>query len=213
MALPRAHRAAPACTRSVEIELASTEVRRRLSPIGEAETVAAVGFDLGRTLRLARLRLRRCGHPLGEGGAAEAEQGRGSAGCGRSGQGFLRRRVSSRNCILAAPRLRLFREPPLDSHPPTLPQLHRRHRCASGARRSGRSHPQPARSSAIVGRSGSGKSTLLNLVSGIDRPDSGEVAVGGRIVSAMQGAGAHAFPAHARRLRLSVLQSHTHARC
>jgi len=38
---------------------------------------------------------------------------------------------------------------------------------------------------AIVGRSGSGKSTLLNLMSGIDRPDSGEVAIGGRIVTSM----------------------------
>ena len=38
---------------------------------------------------------------------------------------------------------------------------------------------------AIVGRSGSGKSTLLNLVSGIDRPDSGEVVIGGRVVTAM----------------------------
>jgi putative ABC transport system ATP-binding protein len=32
---------------------------------------------------------------------------------------------------------------------------------------------------AIVGRSGSGKSTLLNLMSGIDRPSSGTVEVGG----------------------------------
>jgi len=39
---------------------------------------------------------------------------------------------------------------------------------------------------AIVGRSGSGKSTLLNLVSGIDRADSGEVAIGGRTVTSMQ---------------------------
>ncbi len=31
---------------------------------------------------------------------------------------------------------------------------------------------------ALLGRSGSGKSTLLNLVSGIDRPDAGEVWVG-----------------------------------
>jgi putative ABC transport system ATP-binding protein len=38
---------------------------------------------------------------------------------------------------------------------------------------------------AVVGRSGSGKSTLLNLVSGIDRPDSGEVEIGGRIVTSM----------------------------
>lgn len=39
---------------------------------------------------------------------------------------------------------------------------------------------------AVVGRSGSGKSTLLNLVSGIDRADSGEVAVGGRMVTSMR---------------------------
>ncbi len=39
---------------------------------------------------------------------------------------------------------------------------------------------------AIVGRSGSGKSTLLNLVSGIDRADSGEVVIGDRIVTSME---------------------------
>ena len=38
---------------------------------------------------------------------------------------------------------------------------------------------------AIVGRSGSGKSTLLNLISGIDRADSGEVKIGDRIVTSM----------------------------
>ncbi len=32
----------------------------------------------------------------------------------------------------------------------------------------------------LLGRSGSGKSTLLNLVSGIDRPDSGQIWVGGQ---------------------------------
>lgn len=32
---------------------------------------------------------------------------------------------------------------------------------------------------AVVGRSGSGKSTLINMITGIDRPSSGEVMVGG----------------------------------
>ena len=31
----------------------------------------------------------------------------------------------------------------------------------------------------IVGKSGSGKSTLLNMITGIDRPTSGDVVVGG----------------------------------
>ncbi|HEX7558755.1 MAG TPA: ATP-binding cassette domain-containing protein, partial [Usitatibacter sp.] len=32
---------------------------------------------------------------------------------------------------------------------------------------------------ALMGPSGSGKSTLLNLIAGIDKPDSGELLVGG----------------------------------
>ena len=37
----------------------------------------------------------------------------------------------------------------------------------------------------LLGRSGSGKSTLLNLVSGIDKPDSGEVIIGGADLTKM----------------------------
>jgi putative ABC transport system ATP-binding protein len=36
---------------------------------------------------------------------------------------------------------------------------------------------------AIVGRSGSGKTTLLNMIAGLDRPDGGEVFLGGREIS------------------------------
>jgi putative ABC transport system ATP-binding protein len=36
---------------------------------------------------------------------------------------------------------------------------------------------------AIVGRSGSGKTTLLNLIAGLDRPDEGEVFLGGREIT------------------------------
>ena len=39
---------------------------------------------------------------------------------------------------------------------------------------------------AIVGRSGSGKSTLLNMMSGIDRPTTGTVTVGGREIQGLQ---------------------------
>ncbi len=38
---------------------------------------------------------------------------------------------------------------------------------------------------ALRGRSGSGKSTLLNLISGIDAPDAGEIAVAGRTITGM----------------------------
>jgi putative ABC transport system ATP-binding protein len=38
---------------------------------------------------------------------------------------------------------------------------------------------------AVIGRSGSGKSTLLNVISGIDRADSGVVEFGGRDVTAL----------------------------
>ncbi|MDQ2810230.1 MAG: ABC transporter ATP-binding protein [Chloroflexota bacterium] len=35
---------------------------------------------------------------------------------------------------------------------------------------------------AIVGQSGSGKSTILNMITGIDKPTTGEVLVGGRMI-------------------------------
>ncbi len=41
------------------------------------------------------------------------------------------------------------------------------------------------KTTAILGKSGSGKSTLLNLISGIDRPDSGRVWVNGQNLTAM----------------------------
>src|SRR5687767_8092587 len=44
---------------------------------------------------------------------------------------------------------------------------------------------QPGEITAILGRSGSGKSTLLNLISGIDEPDSGQIWVDGRELSAL----------------------------
>jgi putative ABC transport system ATP-binding protein len=44
---------------------------------------------------------------------------------------------------------------------------------------------QPGECVALLGRSGSGKSTLLNLISGIDRPSSGELIVGGQNLVAL----------------------------
>jgi putative ABC transport system ATP-binding protein len=46
---------------------------------------------------------------------------------------------------------------------------------------------------AVIGRSGSGKSTLLNLISGIDRADSGTVEIDGRDVTAMKEPGRTMF--------------------
>lgn len=39
---------------------------------------------------------------------------------------------------------------------------------------------------AIIGKSGSGKSTILNMITGVDRPTSGEVMINGTAVHAMQ---------------------------
>ena len=43
----------------------------------------------------------------------------------------------------------------------------------------------PGECVALLGRSGSGKSTLLNLISGIDKPDSGSIVISGTDITAL----------------------------
>ena len=38
----------------------------------------------------------------------------------------------------------------------------------------------------LLGPSGSGKSTLLNIIGGIDRPDAGDIAIGGETMASMK---------------------------
>jgi putative ABC transport system ATP-binding protein len=57
----------------------------------------------------------------------------------------------------------------------------RTHRVLDGAD----AHIRGGETVAVLGRSGSGKSTLLNVISGIDRPDSGCVEVDGQEISSL----------------------------
>jgi len=52
---------------------------------------------------------------------------------------------------------------------------------------------EPGELVAIVGPSGSGKSTLLHLLGALDRPDAGEVEIGGRSLAGLSGAALAAF--------------------
>ena len=47
---------------------------------------------------------------------------------------------------------------------------------------------EPGRIVALLGASGCGKTTLLRTIAGLERPDAGEVRVGGRLLSAVSGA-------------------------
>jgi putative ABC transport system ATP-binding protein len=52
---------------------------------------------------------------------------------------------------------------------------------------------EPGEAVAVMGPSGSGKSTLLNLISGLDKPSSGEVTVAGERLDAMSETGVARF--------------------
>jgi lipoprotein-releasing system ATP-binding protein len=52
---------------------------------------------------------------------------------------------------------------------------------------------EPGELAAVVGPSGSGKSTLLHLLGGLDRPDGGEIEVGGRRLDRLSAAELAAF--------------------
>jgi lipoprotein-releasing system ATP-binding protein len=52
---------------------------------------------------------------------------------------------------------------------------------------------EPGELVAVVGPSGSGKSTLLHLLGALDKPDGGEVSIGGQALSGLSGARLAAF--------------------
>ena len=61
----------------------------------------------------------------------------------------------------------------------TLTDVNRAHACVSGL------GPHQGELALLVGPSGSGKTTLLNLVAALDRPDCGEIIVGGADVTGL----------------------------
>ena len=61
----------------------------------------------------------------------------------------------------------------------TLTDVNRAHACVSGL------GPHPGELALLVGPSGSGKTTLLNLVAALDRPDCGQIIVGGADVAGL----------------------------
>ena len=61
----------------------------------------------------------------------------------------------------------------------TLTDVTRAHACVSGL------GPHPGELALLVGPSGSGKTTLLNLVAALDRPDCGQIIVGGADVAGL----------------------------
>lgn len=64
---------------------------------------------------------------------------------------------------------------------------------------------------AVMGPSGSGKTTLLNIISTIDRPDSGDILIHGENPAPAEADKARSFPPQAARICVSGFQPSGHA--